>query len=611
MALLAGPAIPSMAVETQQDAILAWMQEVAPYGIFTTDSELRIRTWNRWLVSHSGLPAEVVVGRRLVDVFPDIHARRLDEYLQRSLGGEISVLSTALHKYLLPMPVTLRGYDIGHMLQTVRIAPLSLGAEIVGTITTIEDVTQRECQAAVLRRQQEHDRLHSHALALLLQAEDPLRVTAELFQHIAAPLKLEAYFQYILSPDGGELQLHASGGTTPEMRRAMARLRYGEGPCGQSAEQRIPVVIANLQSRSDGHTLTVRRIGLRCYAVFPLVIGERLLGTLSFGSYQHDQIAPDSLEFLGTIAQYLAVAIDRSLRENALEEARKSLSEHAGSLEARIAERTARLHETIAQLESFTYTVAHDLRAPIRALQGYSEILLNDYAAAIPPDGTALLRRIGRAGNRLDALTRDLLEFSRVSQPDVQLARVDLDELIHELVLVTPALQHEVLTIRPPLPPVQAQRTLLQQCLMNLFDNALKFTAPGVKPQILVHAELRPGTAMPAPALSASDVPPAAAAPDDPTPFAPRSGTTPGSLPPTTEGRVRIWIEDNGIGIAPEAQRKIFGIFERGSGVENVEGTGIGLAIVARAVQQMSGTCGVESVVGQGSRFWIELPAAE
>lgn len=602
-----------MTGEIQQDAILTWMQEVAPYGIFTTDADLRIRTWNRWLVNHSGLGTNEVVGRLLVEVFPDIHARRLDDYLRHALAGEISVLSTALHKHLLPMPVKLRGYDVAQMLQTVRIAPLTREKEIVGTITTIEDVTQRECQASVLRRQQEHDRLHTLALALLLQAEDPLRVTSELFQHIAAPLKLDAYIQYLLSVDGTELHLNASGGLTPEMRRTMSRLRLGEGPGGQAAELRKPVVLGQLQSRSDAASQPVRRIGLRSCAAFPLVIGERLLGTLVFGSYQQDEIAPEDHEFLGTIAQYLAIAIDRAQRESALLQARESLSEHAGSLEAKVRERTARLHETIVQLESFTYTVAHDLRAPIRALKGYSAILLDDFAANIPPDGAAMLRRIHRAGERLDALTRDLLEFSRLARTDVQLSVVDVDEVVHDIMHATPALQNGVLTVCGPLPPVRAQRMYLQQCLSNLLDNAVKFAAAGVEPRITIWAETHERAAEPvqrpvavaawpcetlgAADLAATSVPPVTG-----------SGV---SFPATTGRRVRIWVEDNGIGIAPEAHQRIFGIFERAGGVEHVEGTGIGLAIVARAVQQMGAACGVESSVGRGSRFWLEFAAGD
>lgn len=593
------------AFDAQKGAMLAWMQEVAPYGIFTTDAELRIRSWNQWLVTHSGLAVESVLGRPLLELFPDVQARRLDECFRRATKGEISMLSTALHKYLLPLPVVGRGYAVPHMLQTVRIAPLPLGQLVVGTITTIEDVTQRECQAVILQRQQEYDRLHSAALALLLQSHDARRATAALFPRIAVPLKLEAYLNYLLSPDGSELRLHAAGGIPADARRARATLRLGEGPCGRCAQDRHSVVIRDVQANADETVEPIRRLGLRCYAVFPLLIGDRLLGTVGFGSYERDVIVADELEFLSTIAQYLAVAIERALRENALLQARQGLSEHAEILELKVAERTARLHETIAQLESFSYTVAHDLRAPIRALKTYSEILLQDYAAAVPPEGLDLLRRLQRAGNRLDALTRDLLKFSKIAGEEVQLAPIDVAELVHDIVVMTPALQNDVLTVRRPLGKVWAQDTLLHQCLSNLLDNALKFTAPTVTPRIVVWSELR--TQKSSSGDNAGNTPPFQASVTN-------SGASREPLPPATAlenaRRVRIWIEDNGVGIPPEAHQKVFGIFERGSGLGHVEGTGIGLAIVARATQQMGGNCGVESTPGEGSRFWVELAAA-
>jgi signal transduction histidine kinase len=495
------------------------------------------------------------------------------------------------------------------MLQTARIAPLLFGDHIVGTIATIEDVTQRESHAAVLRRQQEHDRLLSTALALLLSSDTPLQVAAQLFPNLAAPLRLEVYFNYLLSPDGLELRLHAAGGVTPEVKKAMAVLKVGEGALGLSAFGRKPIYIPHLQDSAEPHAQVVRRLGLQSYAGFPLLVGDRLLGTLSFGSYHRTTIAADEIEFLFTVAQYLALALDRALRENALREAQQTLSEHAEILETKIAERTAKLHETIAQLESFSYTIAHDLRAPIRSLKGFSEILLNDYAAALPETAQGLLGRLLRASQRLDALTRDLLQFSRLVRQDVKLGRVDVAELVHEIVVVTPALQDGVLTMAESLGVVSAQRTLLQQCFTNLFDNALKFARPGVPPHIGVRVEGR------------SDVRPVDA-PDVSAMFSP-STSHPGNKHNTSAlvsrawpadagpaPRIRIWVEDNGIGVPPQAHEKIFGIFERVSGVDHIEGTGIGLAIVARAMQQMGGSCGVESAVGQGSRFWLELAAA-
>ncbi len=599
------------AAAAQHNAMLAWMQAMAPYGIFTTDRDLKIQSWNQWLVAHSGLDSDEMIGRSLFDAFPTLRTRRLDEHFRRALAGEVHVLSSALHRYLLPLRATVRDGVETQMLQTVRIAPLLLDANIVGTIATIEDVTQRESQATILRKQQERDHLLSSALASLLSSENPLQAATELFPRLAVPLKLEVYFHFLLSVDGTELRLHAAGGVTPEIRKAMSVLPLNEGPCGLVATQRKPVLLSHVQESSAPHAQVIKKMGLRVYAGFPLTLGERLLGTLSFGSYAHDTISAEDVEFLGTIAQYVAIAIERALRENALRQAQQSLSEHAEHLETTIAHRTAKLHETIAQLESFSYTVAHDLRAPIRSLKGYSEIMLDDYAASVPEDGKAILRRIQRAADRLDALTRDLLLFSKIERQDVKLTSVDVDELVQDIVGTTPALQGNLL-VEGSLGNVVAQRTLLQQCLSNLFDNALKFATPSQPPRIVVRTETFSPANRPHPPSTTDSTAGAAFSPsiihshpaEDA--FPPR----PDSKAPFSDSgalRRRIWIEDNGIGIPPEAHHKIFGIFERVSGLDHVEGTGIGLAIVARAVQQMGGACGVESEVGRGSRFWLEL----
>ena len=586
----------------RDDAILGWMQ-VAPFGVVITDADLRVRGWNRWLAERSGVSEGMALGRFLFDLFPDIPARRLDAPFRRALLGEVAVLSTALHGYLLPLPPPSREFGVAHMRQTARIAPLHAGGAIVGTITVLEDVTQREFQAHILRRQQEHDRVLSEALALLLRSDHPLDSVAQLFPRIAIPLKLDVFFSFLMSPDGNQMQLHAIAGVAPEVRKAMASIPLeGPLPCSLCARLREPLIISQVQSSKAPHAKAPQRLGLRSYAAFPLLIGDHLLGVFSVGSYARDFMAAEEITFLRTLSQYLAITIDRAQREQALREAQATLTRHADTLEMKVAERTVRLRETIEELEGFSYTVAHDLRAPIRWLSGYAELLLTDYHDAMPPEARALVSRLQHAGLRLDALTRDLLSFSKVTRHDVTLAPVAVAEVVGELVSFTPELQGGVVTFAGPDASVLAQRTLLQQCLSNLFDNALKFARPGVPTRIVVRmehrreAEVRKG-GMVNPLLPLS--PPTTSASRAAQPVAP-----PGPW-------MRLWVEDDGIGIAPEVQGRIFGIFERAKGVEHIEGTGIGLAIVARAVQRMGGACGVVSELGRGSRFWIDLAPAE
>jgi PAS domain S-box-containing protein len=237
--------------------------------------------------------------------------------------------------------------------------------------------------------------------------------------------------------------------------------------------------------------------------------------------------------------------------------------------EEALRETTARLTRANAELQAFSYSVSHDLRAPLRAMQGFSVALLEDYADRLDEDGQAFTRRIAGAAERMDRLIQDILDYSRLTTKDVHLARVDLQALLDRLreqMAAEIASQGAEVSVIGPLPAVLAQETILSQVVENLLSNALKFVAPGVAPRVRVWAEAR-------------------------------------------AGRHRVWVEDNGIGVAPEHQERIFQVFERLHGEETYSGTGIGLAIVRRAVERMGGTVVLESTPGVGSRFGFELNA--
>jgi signal transduction histidine kinase len=233
-------------------------------------------------------------------------------------------------------------------------------------------------------------------------------------------------------------------------------------------------------------------------------------------------------------------------------------------------QRRLELQSANLELEAFTYSVSHDLRAPLRAVRGMAQCLSEDYGKQLEPGARHYLERIIGASKSMDALVRDLLEYTRVSRSAFELKAVDLkaalDEaqfLIHEDAKQSQA----VIRVEGPMPQVLANHTLLGQVLSNLLGNALKFVAPGTKPMVRILVEAAPRT-------------------------------------------VRISISDNGIGIAPEFQEKIFRIFERLHSTDDYPGTGIGLAIVHKAMSQMKGEVGLESIQGKGSTFWIQLQKA-
>lgn len=234
-------------------------------------------------------------------------------------------------------------------------------------------------------------------------------------------------------------------------------------------------------------------------------------------------------------------------------------------LEQTVAERTASLREAIAQMEEFSYTVSHDLRAPLRGMQAYAEALLQDYAGSVPKEAADYLERIARNAARLDRMILDVLTFTRVARAEVRLARVDTSKLVREVLEQYPGTRGPDVRIEvKPLHDVMGHEASLAQALSNLLSNSVKFVRPGVSPKVSVWSECR-------------------------------------------EGRVRIWIADNGIGVDPQYQHRLFSMFERIHPNLNYEGTGVGLAIVRKAMERMGGRAGMESDGVNGSRFWIEL----
>ena len=172
-------------------ALLSWIREFAPYGIITLDRAFHISIWNHWMEIHSSMRSEDVLGKDLLSLFPDLDERKLTLYFKRALEGESSVLSTALHHYLLALPSPLRETGGRHMLQTSRIAPLIAHGAVCGIVIVIEDVTQRENQAEILRQQHGRDEILSWALAHFLKTEEPRKTVRQLFFKIAEYLDFD------------------------------------------------------------------------------------------------------------------------------------------------------------------------------------------------------------------------------------------------------------------------------------------------------------------------------------------------------------------------------------------------------------------------------------
>lgn len=447
-----------------------------------------------------------------------------------------------------------------------------------GTCTDISERKQSEAEISALRDRLAADLAGMNRLQVLAARfvrRDELQTLLDDVLDAAIALTGADKGHIQLFDPAGQIEIKAHQGFDPAFFEYARHVRPGVLAAGVVLQSRQRVIVEDIatsplyRDNPRARELVVKA-GMRSIVGTPLLTrANQLIGVLSilFGVPYHP-IERD-LRLLDLLARQAADLIERTRSEEALRAARRDLANANADLEHKVEERTEKLNEAMGELEHMSYSMIHDMRAPLRSMQSFSHLLESEGEVQRSP-ASDYVHRISESATRLDRLLVDALNYNKLVRETPVITEVDLGHLLQGMIESYPNLQPPAAHIDLGFARLMVfgNEALLTQCFGNVLDNGVKFVAPGVKPHIRIWAE--PSTIKEQPTAA-------------------------------------VFIKDNGVGIEKRLHERIFKMFQRHTDRED-SGTGIGLAIVRKVVEHMNGRVSLESEPGKGTCFRVELP---
>lgn len=442
-----------------------------------------------------------------------------------------------------------------------------------GSIGILQDITARKQAEAALAEQAAELRTLYQLSARLAEAATDIQVLAQRIADVVVhDLKFVECGLWLITSDAAALRRHAYSGYAPDYivfdialdgkGLMVAAVQTGETIYAPEVQLDPRYLAGDANTRSE--------------LVAPLRARGRIIGVLNVESPEPAAFTDHARQLLATFAEHAALALDNAQLVVSLGQAVAEVQNLNADLEGRVTQRTAALQQRTTQLEeankeleSFSYTISHDLRAPLRAVDGFSKILLTDYAPDLPAEAQRYLNHVREGAQRMSQLIDDLLAFARLGRQTLHLQTLTSDDVTALVQAAVTRLRAEtpdrVLVVHvADLPACQADPALLKQVFINLLSNAVKFSQPRAETQIEI-------------------------------------GCVPSANGPA------LYVRDNGAGFDMRYAHKLFGVFQRLHPAEEFEGTGVGLAVVQRIIERHGGRVWAEAKPDQGATFYFTL----
>ena len=519
-------------------------------SILVVDQDNRVVDMNPAAENLVGEPASQVVGNLLERVFPELKPGWIGNVLENGEG-------------LLELENPKRILDL-------RISAIRDGQQrIVSHVIVLRDISERKRIEAELTAKREAEQKFSEQLTIL----------ATVTHELSTAQTLDALCRRAVEAGREQLGFDRLGLWFISEDRSNMIGTYGTDIHGETTDERqshysilpgsrlTPIIEGSqdLQNHSDAPLYhDGELVGQGSHVIAGLWDGETVIGFLTVDNLILQQpITDDGCEIIRLYASALGHLCT-------LKRAQESLMRLTGSLEQRVAERTKELEIANKELEAFAYSVSHDLRAPLRAIDGFTRILAENYESVFDEDGRRICGVVRDETRRMGQLIDALLTFSRLGRTGIQASVINMEALAHSVYndLSNPEDRKRADIHVAPLPSVMGDYALIQQVWVNLISNAIKFSAK--RERILIHISARVDTS-----------------------------------------EIVYSVQDNGAGFNMFYANKLFGVFQRLHTEQEFPGTGVGLAIVQRIIHRHGGRVWAESVQGEGATFFFTLPYHE
>lgn len=513
----------------------------------------RFIAMNRTGLTVTGLTQEQVIGKRVEEVLPQAaHALVIGNYKE------------AIRQNKTVRWEEISDYPTGTLYGEVAVTPAwDAAGNCTHLIGSVHDITGiRRAEAALRQYAARLSILHEIDQAILA-AQSPEEIAEAALRRIQrlVPCQRASLTLFDYAADQATVLTAQTGDLNP--LESGTRFALKDSGWVEQLRQDGGFVVDDILSLSRPTPViqALHAEGIRSYMNLPLLVKDELIGAFNLASTNPGAFLPEHTVIASEVAYQLAVAMQSA-------RLREELHRHAVTLEQCVAERTAQLQTANKDLEAFSYSVSHDLRAPLRSVSGFAEIIARRHRNSLNEEAQHYLDNIVEASARMSRLIDDLLAYARLGRTSVRHQSVFLRPLLLQIMKDLAARITETgaeFDLPDELPVVRGDQTLLNQIFANLFGNALTYHRPGVPARVAVtwRAEA---------------------------------------------DYVVVSVSDNGIGIPPEHHDKIFNVFQRLHSEDDYPGTGIGLAIVKKSVELLGGQVWVESVVSEGCTFSVQLP---